>query len=216
MADEEFTTYAVKQGDCISSIAARAGLLWQTVWEHPQNAELRERRKDPNMLFHGDILAVPKKRVKHVSRPTEAEHAFVKLVTPAKLKLRLRHEGAPRAAAPYFCSTDGKLRNGKTDADGYLMLFIPPNAATGKLFVQNENGEIEDEYVLRLGHLDPLSEIEGVQKRLRNLAFDCAVTGELDEQTKAAVAAFRAQHQMSAGEEIDENFTAKLKLTHGS
>ena len=216
MADEEFTTFAVKQGDCISSIAARAGLLWQTVWKHPRNAELRERRKDPNILFPGDQLAVPKKRIKHVSRPTEAEHTFVKLGTPAKMKLRLLHEGEPRASLPYVCSIDGKLQNGKTDADGYLMIFIPPNAVTGKLFVQNEKGEIEDEYLLQLGHLDPLTEINGVQKRLRNLGFECEVTGQLDEQTKAAVTMFRVAHKLESGEAIDENLIAKLKQTHGS
>ncbi|MDI7259578.1 MAG: peptidoglycan-binding protein [Thermodesulfobacteriota bacterium] len=81
--------YKVKQGDCISSIATRHGLFWEKVWNHPKNAKLKEKRKDPNILYPGDVVFVPDKDKKEESGGTEQKHRFRKKGTPAKLRLRL-------------------------------------------------------------------------------------------------------------------------------
>lgn len=81
--------YTVKQGDCLSSIAARHGLFWEKVWNHPKNSKLKEKRKDPNILYLGDVVFVPDKDKKEESGPTEQRHRFRKKGTPAKLRLRL-------------------------------------------------------------------------------------------------------------------------------
>jgi N-acetylmuramoyl-L-alanine amidase len=36
--------YKVKPGDCVSSIAHRNGLFWETVWNHPENQSLKSER----------------------------------------------------------------------------------------------------------------------------------------------------------------------------
>ena len=212
---EDVLIYAIKSGDCLSNIAERAGLRWKTIWQHPENAGLREQRQDPNVLYPGDRLAIPLKKNKEVSKPTAAEHVFVKKGTPTKFRLRLLQEGEPRAGIPFTLLVDGDIHQGKTDSQGYIILSISAKAAAGKLILTSDNGQ-EEKYDVLLGHLDPLDEIRGVQKRLRNLGFKCEVTGVLDETTKTVIAAFRARNKLAGDGMIDQSFKQKLYLLHGS
>ena len=79
--------YTVKQGDCISSIAQKHGLFWDKVWNHPKNANLQERRKDPNVLSPGDVVFVPDKDEKEESGATEQRHRFKRKGVPEKLRI---------------------------------------------------------------------------------------------------------------------------------
>src|SRR4030095_14342956 len=52
--------YTVKQGDHVAGIAFRFGLSdFRTIWDHPNNTELKNKRQNPNVLFPGDVLYVP-------------------------------------------------------------------------------------------------------------------------------------------------------------
>src|ERR1700674_415579 len=93
--------YKIKTGDCISSLAYDYGFFPDTIWNHPDNAELKQKRKDPNVLMRGDLLVIPDKEIKEVTKSTEQAHRFRKKGVPAKLKVRLLKKGEPRKNEKY-------------------------------------------------------------------------------------------------------------------
>ncbi len=184
--------YQVKQGDCISSIAFENGFFPDTIWDHPNNAELKEKRKDPNVLMPGDMVFVPDIRVKEVSEPTNQVHKFKCKNTPKFLSIQLINFDAPLSNMEYTIDIDGKESKGKTDNEGLLRQAIPPNAKKAKLTLADET-----EYELKLGNLDPVDEISGVQKRLNNLGFfEGDIDGQMNDETKNALKVFQGSYDL--------------------
>ncbi len=210
------TEYVVRQGDCISSIAAENGFLPDTLWNHPANAELKRKRDNPNILFEGDIVVIPDKDLKQESRPTNQRHQFRRKGVPEKLHLILLDDcGVPRKNVPYILTIGGTVHTGSTDADGAIKVPIPPNVRDGHLTLRD--GGVEEDYPLQLGHLNPLKEISGVQMRLTNLGFDCSSEeGTLGPQTIDAIRRFQEQRGLEVTGELNDTMLQKLKLAHGS
>lgn len=207
--------HQVKQGDCISSIAEENGFFWETIWNHPENKELKELRKDPNILFPGDVVFVPDIRVKEVSEPTDQVHKFQVKTSPAKLKLRILKEGEPRTNEPFVLTIDGEEKErGNISLDGNIRISIPPVAKKGKLTIgEGENQEI---YYLNLGYLDPIDTLTGVKGRLANIGFDCGELNEnMDEQTIESITDFQSyiNHPNPSGE-LDEETLKTLEKLH--
>ncbi len=203
--------YIVKQGDCIESIASNHGLFWETIWNHSKNAQLKEKRKDPNILYPGDVVFVPDLSVKEESGATEQKHSFMRKGVPSRICIMLKDENdKPRAGIDYVIEIDGQMTRGETDGQGKLEQPIAPNARSGKLTVG------EEKYYLKLGGMDPVSEITGIQSRLRNLGFNCEVNGQLDDKTKEAMREFQKKHDLNETEEPDEPTRQKLEQEHAS
>ncbi|MDI7259574.1 MAG: peptidoglycan-binding protein [Thermodesulfobacteriota bacterium] len=205
--------YTIKEGECLSSIAQRHGLFWKKIWDHPNNSDLKRRRKDPNILYPGDVVFIPEKEEKQENGSTEQRHHFRKKGVPAKVRLRLMRNDQPRANESYVLEVDGIFFAGTTDADGKLEQSIPPNAKKGKLFI----GKKREEYILNLGHMDPLNELIGIQKRLNNLGFHCGpANGVLGPRTTNAFKAFQKKHHLTESGEADEATKNKLTEIYGS
>lgn len=81
--------HKIRNGECVSSVAFEKGFFWETLWNHGNNSELKNNRKDPNVLREGDILHVPDLTLKEESKPVEKKHRFRLKGVPAKLRLRL-------------------------------------------------------------------------------------------------------------------------------
>ncbi len=213
MAEEGFI-HTVGSGDCITSIADRNGHFWETVWEAPENADLRALRKDPNVLEAGDEIFVPVLRKKQESRATEAKHTFKKKGVPAKLRMRLMVNGKPRKNLRYVAVIDGVPIEGSTDDDGKLEIDLDPQAQSGTLTLHGKNGL--ETYDLGLGGLDPIETIGGVQQRLRNMGVPCEVTRVEDEQTKEAVGVFQGRQGLETTGELTDDVRSKIKAAHGA
>jgi len=211
---ESGKNYTVKQGDCIESIAFKNGLFWDTIWNHPNNQKLCSERNNPNALLAGDKVFVPDLRLKEESAATEQRYRFRRKGVPSKLKIILKDEGKPRANLPYILEIDGKLSSGVTDAQGRIQHPIPPNARKGQLLVGPAGKEV---YRLQLGNIDPITEISGLQGRLRNLGYyNGPVDCKMDATTEEAIKDFQSKHGLNATGKVDDAMRNGLVSEHGS
>jgi hypothetical protein len=207
--------YIVKQGECIESIALAHGFLPDTLWNHPDNAQLKQERKDPSMLLPGDRVQVPDPRPKQEQGADSQRHRFRRKGYPSKLRVRVLRNGEPRKNEPYTLNVDGKLSQGNTDGDGVVEVPVPPNAQQGALIVGKDEKD-QQKFDLRLSGLDPVASTTGVQQRLENLGYPCPISGELDEPTRSAIGDFQRACDIEATGEPDQKTRDRLAKEHGS
>lgn len=81
------THYKVKQGDCIDSISSKFGFFPETVWTHPDNSDLKELRKDGNILQANDIVIIPDLELREENCGSDQRHAFKRKGVPAVLRI---------------------------------------------------------------------------------------------------------------------------------
>jgi N-acetylmuramoyl-L-alanine amidase len=198
--------HVVQQGECITSIADQYGFLWQGIWGHSENSSLRQKRKDPNVLYPGDSVFIPDPQVKEESRSTDQTHNFEKRGAPAKINLRLLVEDKPRAGENYRLVIDGITKNGKIDDDGHVKESVPPAARSAMLYVGN--GTTQDVYQLQLGTLDPIDTSTGLTARLFNLGYG---TDDIAE----AIRAFQAKKRLPVTGQADDATRSRLVSEFG-
>ena len=207
--------YRVASGDCVLSIAERAGHFWQTIWNHPDNADLKRQRDDPRVLLPGDRVVIPPLRLKEEAGQTEQRHRFRRKGVPYKLRLKLTVDGKPRADTPYVIEIDGQASRSQTTAQGYVEVPLPPGAKRGRLTVGDGASKIV--YTLELAGLSPANSIDGVQARLYNLGFDAGEpTGRMAPLTTDAIRRFQKAQGLEVSGVPDQATCDKLRQVHGS
>jgi len=205
--------HVVAEGEGISKISEQYGFAPATVWNAPENQALREKREDPNILFPGDVLVIPDKQPKTLTRETGKRHRFRKVDVPPMFELQLLNAGQPRAQIAYTLTVDGKKLQGTTDDEGMVRQFIPAKSQSGTLEFtdQGETHKLEIDF----GGMDPLTEIKGVQKRLNNLGFPCGTPdGTLNARTQQALQMFQAVCGLPSTGALDEATLDQLKQLH--
>ena len=191
--------HTVEQGEYLASIAKDYGFSdWHTIYDHPQNADLKKRRPNPDILFPGDELFIPDKAQKQESCATEKKHRFQVKVPKAWLKIVLKDsEGKPLSNQPYTLNLGCLACNGTTDGVGSLQQKIPIGIEIGQLTLD----KLGLTWPLKIGHLDPINDggdgedsaiTSGLQARLNNLGFHCGdVDGILGPKTIDAIKSFQ-------------------------
>jgi hypothetical protein len=205
--------HIAKRGDCLSKIAAKYRSTPERVWNLPDNSELRQKRKDMNVLFVGDEVAVELKD-KTAKVASGSLHSFKVLAPSVELKIKLEDSlGLPRADLSYRLVSDKLERSGKTDADGIVNEKVPPHLTAAKLFIGDDDKEGID---IEIGGLDPIDELSGVQARLNNLGFDAGKEdGIMGPRTEEAIRNFQTTAGLDPTGVIDDDTRAALAKAHG-
>ncbi len=206
--------HTVVEGDSIPSLAAAAGLFPDTVWNHPNNAALMDKRKNMNVLFPGDVVVVPEKRRKEVSAPMDQKHKFRRKGVPVRFRIQIFDVETPHAGVPYVLEAGNSKYEGTTTNQGIVEHWIPPDSREGQITLRTKGGD----RVIRLqfGHLDPMDEVEGIQKRMFNLGYlrDPFQKGELDEPTQSALRSFQRRFQLEETGQPDDPTRRLLDRYH--
>lgn len=208
--------YLVKEGECLNSIAAKAGFSWKTLWNHPKNRPLKDARKDHNVLLPGDKVFIPEKTMREESGASDQLHKFRRKGVPSKIKLRLQKDGDSElySGKRYVLSIDGKFEEGTVDGDGIVQIPIHPEGKHATLTVGDGNDA--ETFELDIGALDPVDSVRGAQQRLRNLGFFPGEPGNTwDAKAKAALSRFQGVHVVEKEDEeptgvYDEKTRKKL------
>lgn len=214
--------HTVVRGDCMASIAFDSGFLPESLWQLPENAALKSERKSMNILHPDDVVIIPPPRANPLEAATGMHYTLRRKGVPEKLRIRfVDFFGRPRAGIPYLltiATADGtpvRDRKGSTDNDGMIQEPIPPNAVSGRIFL--DEGDEQEEIEYDLGYVNPLDELSGIQARLNNLHYNSgSENGELDEPTRAALALFQQHHNLPVTGEPDDATKAKLEELHSS
>lgn len=131
---------------------------------------------------------------------------------PAMFRLQLLDQGEPRDNLSYTLAIDGNLFSGETDEEGKLQHPIPPRARRAILTLEGE-----DPLEFKLGSLDPIDTISGVQARLANLGYDVdSEENKLGPKTHEALEDFQREQGLEPSGELDEATRDTLVRVHGS
>src|SRR5215470_5791880 len=130
--------HTVSQGEHVSGIAGSYGLSdYKTIWYHPNNADLKNQRENPNVLFPGDSLFIPDREPNEYSRPTDRRHRFVRKRPTLKLRLTLLDQyEKPIANAGCLLVVEADSRQVTSDADGKIEEEIPLSTRKCVLTIQ--------------------------------------------------------------------------------
>jgi hypothetical protein len=211
-------SYVVEAGDCMSSIAEAHGHFWQTLWDLPENAELKKARGDPNVLLPGDRVTIPPIRVASVTCKTGNRYVFRRRGIPEVLTIAFRDADGQTLAGRKFELIVGSTTTSGTTGDGGVIRKFVPAAATGailRIWPAVEGLPEMLEWTLRIGHLDPITTIRGVKARLENLGYNCgAIDDAEDDALYGAVYAFQTSVGLEASGAIDDATRAKLRELH--
>jgi N-acetylmuramoyl-L-alanine amidase len=192
----------------MTSIADRYGLFLDTVWNHGENAALKEQRQDPNVLQPGDVLFIPEKRIKQETASTERHHRFRKKGIPALLKVKIVIGAEPYTNRPYTLTIDNQVvAEGRTDGEGFVEAPIPAQAREGSIRVGPPDNYIV--FPVSLGTLDPIDTQEGISGRLGNLGYG------VEEHLEEAIRTFQADNDMEPTGTMDPATRDKLQEVFG-
>jgi hypothetical protein len=215
------TTYTVRAGDTIIRIAdAHRFRSWETIWQAPENAGLRDQRPDPHVLAPGDRLYIPDKVTKEFDCATLEKHTFRLRAMTQHLRQRfLDEDGRPLGGRTYDLTVNGKTIRNATDGEGWLEEPVPVAATRAEVRLWLVDGDDDGciTYAFALGHLDPADTPAGVKARLHNLGYACGdphADGLDDDATREAVRRFQREHGVAESGEVDDATRRALVDAH--
>jgi N-acetylmuramoyl-L-alanine amidase len=211
--------YVIEEGDCLSSLARQARLAhWRKIYDHPANSSLRRLRTDPNVIMPGDRVFIPDCEVNEHRAATDIPHQYDHTRDRTRLRIVVADEdGQPYRDYRYKLTVGKQEFKGHTDDHGLIDQEIDPVAETGELTVWWDLPHpLHCKWLLKIGHLDPVEDVSGIQGRLNNLAFDAGpVDNVAGPRTRAAVRRFQSKYKLGVDGIAGPATQHKLKEVHG-
>ena len=210
-------THFVQQGESLATIADRYAFDRSTILDYPDNAELKKKRVDPNVLFPGDKVVIPDRELKRVEVATGKRHSFK--VRLRKLELRvvlLDATGDPIAGEAYVLEAGGERVQGATTGKGEVKELVKSDAREATLTIQGRT------LLLACSCIDPLADApdegaSGARERLRNLGYAVGETSDLAHGSlRTALALFQHDTKLEVTGKLDDATRSKLANSHGS
>ena len=208
------TSHTVQQGEHLTRIARQYGFLsYETIWNHPDNADLKQLRNTPNVLAPGDVLQIPDKQVRTESRATGSSHTFK--VPARQLKLRIVVTDLhlrPLANTDCDFELEGQKKKVTTNGSGLIEETIPATAEIGDLGV----ADLAFDSQFKVGHLDPVDGESGQVGRLANLGYYRGSLNKIDEdELRSAIEEFQCDQKLKVTGICGPETQDKLKAVHG-
>jgi hypothetical protein len=202
--------HVVEAGDHVSRLADENGFgSYATIWDHPDNADLKAKRKNPNVLARGDEVAIPEKKTKQVQGEQGKENKFVVKVKGLDLRFKLADFlGRPIAGKSCKIEVEGDEKDVTSDGDGKVERPIPRSATTGSIQLADQAADF------MIGFLEPADTDSGVRNRLVNLGY--LDDPEDDDAAALAIEDFQIDQKLDVTGTIDDATRAKVVEVHGS
>lgn len=213
-----------RQHDCVSKLAYAYGLRYpKLVVDAPENGALWTHRANPDVLYPGDEVFVPKFERSERPAALDTRNSFRLSVGRPRLRVAIQTaQGEAIDGCHFQLDIEGRSPLfGKSDGAGLIEKPLQPDddAATLHLGPDVRFGADAERlvYELLLGALDPVEHLEGVQARMNNLGFDCGIVdGVNGPLTRAAVRAFQKASGLIVDAIPGPVTQAALEAAHGS
>ncbi|MEW5979677.1 MAG: peptidoglycan-binding protein [Acidobacteriota bacterium] len=217
------TQHIVEQGEYLAKIATDHGFTdFKSLWDHPENAELKKKRKNPNILFPGDRVFIPAKEPKEESKATDQRHRFEVKIQKVKLRLVLENiYEEPIANAECELNIEGETVKLTTDGKGKIEQEISAVAQNATLSAKDPKNPVNLIIIpIKIGHLDPVEEPSGQKARLNNLGYAAGPQEGQDDRLNeeaflSAIEEFQCEHGLTVDGICGPATQAKLKKVHG-
>jgi len=211
--------HTIKQGECLSSLAALQHLLdWKTIYDHPENTTFRESHPNPNVIAPGARVYLPDPEPAPRSEPTDQKHTFQLKGDKTWLRIVAADEYGKRyQQCDYRLTVGTSIYDGNTGELGLVEQLIDPQAVSAELTMWWPGSPRRHcTWKLKLGWLDPVQCVTGIQARLNNLGHHAGpVDGYCGPITQAAVREFQQKHDLAVDGISGPLTQAKLQEVHG-
>lgn len=194
--------HIVEAGEHLAGIAAQFGFSnFRTIWDHPENTELKKLRENPNVLFAGDRLFIPDRDLKEEARQTEKRHRFVASIEALELHVKVHDQGFQPIHGDVVLATESDETLMEQQGDVFQAPIRPETKIAVLDFPLPEGGRLRPKIRVQPGRLDPLETLPGQQQRLSNLGYfagfvktEATDPKKVDPQFRWAVEEFQRDH----------------------
>lgn len=225
--------HVLEAGECLESLARRHGFKdGKTIYDGPDNADLRKKRAAPADVMPGDTVVIPDRKKRDIAINKGKVNRFKIHLPEAMLRVHVCDEaGQPLAGKPYELTIYDDTVEGKTTSDGAVEAPVSLNVKAAKLVVYDSAAKDGARWVwsLKIANLDAPETRAGAWQRLANLGYWSP--GEAPEQTNSsagalsdeswvdplalAIRAFQHDEQLDETGRIDDATRKRLVERHG-